>query len=806
MAYTALQSGELDTAVVGGVNVLTNSDAFAGLSHGHFLSKTPGACKTWDIDADGYCRADAVASIIMKRLDDAVADNDNILGVILGAATNHSAQAVSITHPHAGHQEYLSRMVLNRGGVDPVDVSYVELHGTGTQAGDTEEIQSVSRVFAPLPNHRSPKTPLYIGAVKANVGHSEAAAGVTALIKVLLMMQKNAIPPHVGIKNAINPKVRKEIEKRNILIAYEKTDWLRCNDKNRVAAVNNFSAAGGNTTVIVEDAPERKMTNSKEDPRSTQVISVSGKSRPSLKGNIERLLGFLDKNPGVSVADLSYSTTARRYSHNYRVAFGASTISQVQKHLESALASADSHKPVFETGPPPVVFAFTGQGASFKSFNLELFHDFPYFRTQILHLDALAQGQGFPSFIPALDGSHKKDHSHSPVITQLALTCTEMALAKFWASLGVKPDVVIGHSLGEYAALHVAGVLSASDTIYLVGQRARMLEKECQAGSHKMLAVRASLAQIHEVAQSNHYSYDIACVNGQSDTVLSSSSAEMDRLVIVLNRAGLKTFPLDVTFAFHSTQMEPILEDFEAMASHGVVFQPPQLPVVSPLLSKVIFDDKTVNATYLRRATREKVDFLSALQAAHKIGTIDDDMAWIEIGPHPVCISFAKNILSNIGVSVPSLRRGEDNWTTMTHSLAALHCTGVKIDWNALHSPFEKGLRLLDLPTYAWNNKTHWLQYNGDWALTKGNTFYDEEKGLKKVPSMTAPVSVSSLSTSSVQRVIYDSFDGWAGTVTIQSDLMQPDFHAAAWGHKMNNCGVVTSVSLSPSPANELCF
>lgn len=177
------------------MNVLTNSDAFAGLSNGYFLSKTANACKTWDNEADGYCRADGIGSIVLKRLEDAEADNDNIYGVILGAATNHSAEAVSITHPHAGAQSYLYRHVLSKAGIDPLDVNYVELHGTGTQAGDSVEIKSISDVFAPMTRRRTSKQPLHIGAVKANVGHGEAAAGVTALLKVLLMLQKSAIPP-----------------------------------------------------------------------------------------------------------------------------------------------------------------------------------------------------------------------------------------------------------------------------------------------------------------------------------------------------------------------------------------------------------------------------------------------------------------------------------------------------------------------------------------------------------------------------------------------------------------------------------
>lgn len=360
-------------AVAGGTNVLTNSDAFAGLSHGHFLSKTPNACKTWDSEADGYCRADAVGSLVMKRLEDAVSDNDNILGVITAAGTNHSAEAVSITHPHAGHQAYLAQQSLSRAGISPLDVNYVELHGTGTQAGDAEEIQSVTDVFAPLTTsavgtkRRGAQNPLYIGAVKSNVGHSEAGAGVTALMKVLLMLQKNAIPPHIGIKGTINPRF-KDLDKRNVRIAFEKTSWPRPAEKKRVAVVNNFSAAGGNTTIILEDAPLRDNSAIGTDPRPTHVVAVGAKSKISLRENLTRMLAYLDANADTTnLADLSYSLTARRYHHNHRVAFAASDLDQVKKQLASALANVESHKPIPTNGPAPIAFSFTGQGASFKS-------------------------------------------------------------------------------------------------------------------------------------------------------------------------------------------------------------------------------------------------------------------------------------------------------------------------------------------------------------------------------------------------------------------------------------------------------
>lgn len=732
----------------------------------------------------------------MKRLEDAEADNDNILGVILGAGTNHSAEAVSITHPHAGHQAYLTKQILNQAGVDPLDVSYVEMHGTGTQAGDGQEIQSVAEVFAPLTGtkRRSSRQPLHIGAVKANVGHGEAVAGPTALLKVLLMFDKQSIPRHVGIKNGLNPIFPDDLDKRNLHIPYEKVPWLRDAAKKRLAVVNNFSAAGGNSSILIEEGPVQA-TKDEADPRAAHVVAVSAKSKVSLKGNLERLIAYLDAHPEVSLPDLAYTTTARRTHHNYRVAVATSDRVHLRKQLSSYLNSADTHKPIPPLGPPPVVFAFTGQGASHRSMNLQLFRDSPVFRSHLTHLDALSQSQGFPSFIPAIDGSHAKEHTHSPTVTQLALVCTEIALARLWESLGVRPDVVIGHSLGEYAALHIADVLSAIDTIFLVGQRARMLEKNCQAGSHKMLAVRASLEEVREKASGKPF--EVACINGPKDTVLGGTVDEMNALAESLQAAGLKCFHLDVAFAFHSAQTDPILDEFEQTARTGALFQAPSLPIISPLLGKVVFDEKTINANYMRRATRETVNFVGAVETAHRISTVDETMAWIEMGPHPVCMGFVRSILPSVGAAVPSLRRDEDNWQTMSHSLGVIHGAGVSVDWNEFHRPFEKSLRLLDLPTYAWNDKTYWIQYNGDWALTKGNTFYDAEKAAAKA-SQGAPLATThhSLRTSLVHRVVEETLSDSAGRIVVQSDMMQADFLAAAWGHKMNGAGVVTSVSI----------
>ena len=500
--------------------------------------------------------------------------------MILGTGTNHSAQAVSITHPHAGHQAYLSRQVLRQAGVNPLDVSYIELYGTGTQAGDYEEMQGIMDVYAPL-GARGKSQPLHIGAVKSNVGHSESAAGTTALLKVLLMFQKNIIPPHVGIKTEMNPRIPQDFDKRNLHVPFEPTPWTSTPGKKRLATVNNFGAAGGNTTMILEEPPSRNTVN--RDQRPVCIIAVSAKTKISLMGNIERLIGYLDAHPDVNLGDLAYTTTARRYQHGYRIAVSTSNAENLKEQLRSWLDKVDSIRSISNSEPPPVAFTFTGQGASYKSMNLELYRDLPTFRGTIHNLNSLAEGQGFPSFIPALDGSYPKDHQHSPVVTQLALVCTEIALAKYWASLGIKADIVVGHSLGEYAAMHVAGVITASEAIFMVGRRAQMLQDKCESGSHTMMAVRASIDQIAENAGGDPFT--IACINSPGETVLSGSKDEMESVSKSLEAAGFRCIKLDVAFAFHSDQTDPILNDFEAIAKTGVIFLEPKVPVVSPGLA-----------------------------------------------------------------------------------------------------------------------------------------------------------------------------------------------------------------------------
>ena len=777
-ACSALWAGEADTVLAGGLSVITNPDNYCMLSRGHFLSKT-GQCKVWDKGADGYCRADGIGSVVIKRLEDAEADNDNIIATILGGATNHSSEAISITHPHAGTQKDNYNQIMDNTGRNPLDVSYIELHGTGTQAGDAEESESVADVFAPLVPRRRNDQRLHLGAVKSNIGHGEAAAGITSFIKSLLVYQKGYLPKHVGILSEINPIISKDLEKRNCGLTMENTARPRLAGKPRVQIVNSFGAHGGNTTILLEDAPDKPRIG--EDPRITYPITISAKGKHSLRKNIEQMLVFLDESPEIDLGDLSYTTCARRIHHNTRVATAASSIDQLHRFLHSALENVSDARPI-ATSPPAVVFAFTGQGAFYQGIGAQLFEHFPYYRQELLHLDRVGQNFGFPSILPVVNGTI--DNDVSPVVTQVTVVVVQIVLARLWALLGIKPSAVIGHSLGEYAALVVAGVISAADAIFLVGRRAQLTLAACRIGSHVMLSVRANADEIEKFSTSKG-PYEISCMNGSRDTVISGDRNHIEATRASLESNGIKCTLLDIPFAFHTAQMDPMLEPFEKTAQH-VPFKTPSIPIISPLLQDIVFDGKTVNAQYLCRASREPVNFVGALEAGHDIGVIDEKTTWIDIGPHPICASFVHSYYPNSRI-VPSLRKGEDNFTTVSGTLATLHAEGIPVSFNEYFRPHEMAHHLLHLKAYGWNEKNYWIPYVGTWTLDKA---FPNNNKKPSLGSLTG----STLRTSSVQQIVSEEIRETNGAVTAISDLMHPDLLEAINGHRMNNNGVATSV------------
>lgn len=713
LACNALWRNDIDCAIVGGTNVLTNPDVTAGLDRGHFLSRT-GNCKTFDDGADGYCRGEGVGVVVLKRLDDAQADNDPIHGCILAAVTNHSAEAESITRPHVGAQQALFSDVLAKGGVHPNDISYVEMHGTGTQAGDGREMASVSQTFAPWPqgDSRSRGTDLYVGSVKANVGHGESVAGVTALIKVLLMMQKNQIPPHCGIKTTINQTFPPDLSERRIRIAKQATPWVRASKPRRVL-LNNFSAAGGNSCVLVEDGPGRAAENQhlRPDTRPAHVLSLSAKTRTALEANTRAMAHFLKNSEIMSLADLAYTSTARRLHYNFRSSYDAQTIEGLTRSLEQDIANP----PQQIRGPPKIIFAFSGQGSNHAGMGKYLYDSSSRFKIAMDRFDNIIQAQGFSPILPYIRGFGDATNGASSLTIQLAQVSLQMALARLWESWGISPVGVLGHSLGEYAALNYAGVLSDFDVLWICGQRAKLLDSHCQVGTHAMLAVRSSQPEV--AACLDGIQVEIACINSPRETVVSGASADIDLSMLQLDSKGIKCNRMNVPYAFHSSQVQPIIDDFSRILD-GLTFRSPKVPIVSPLLCTIIRPGEFLGKDYLLRQCREAVNLVGAVRAGEAASILNDRTHVIEIGPTLVLARLLQRTMENPPTIIPSLEPNQDSWLVLSHSVASAYRVGCNINWAQYHRDYDHAT--FQLPSYGWDLKEYWIQYVHDWSLRKG--------------------------------------------------------------------------------------
>lgn len=784
------------------------------MDRGHFLTTT-GNCNTFDNEASGYCRSDAVGSVILKRLEDAEADNDPIFGVIAGTNTNHCGQTDSITRPHEGDQSSVFKRIIRHSNIDPLDISYVEMHGTGTRAGDATEMNSVLSVFVPEYKRTSvqPARLLHLGSAKANIGHSESASGVSSLIKVLLMMKHSQIPPHCGIKTRINHNYPLNLAQRGVHIAMRTTPWMRQEtfSNKRAAFLNNFSAAGGNTAMLLEDAPVRQPIAGK-DARPVHIVTVTAKSPKSLVASIDSLVAFLEKDgPAISLAALSYTTTARRMHHNYRAIVSGSDISSILSALKSNLAKSRAAvadmKPIPTAAKkqPRVVFMFSGQNNLYTGLGKSLFVTNTLFRTRILELNRLAQVQNFPPFLGLIDGSTTTADlaAVGTVMTHLALVCIQIALFELWRSWSVTPAAVIGHSLGEYAMLYAAGVVSIADVIYLVGTRAALLEARCTPGTHAMLAVKCPQEIVEQlISQSSEGTRcELACANQPTSNVISGPEYKISDVARTAADKGIETVRLNVPFAFHSAQVEPILSEFKSAAAQGVTYHPPTIQVLSPLLARLIpaRDSDTLNASYLTAACRGQVNFTGALTAAAAANADDGGLGfgaaertvWLEIGVHPVCSGMVRGTLGLHSRIVATLRQNVDAYKTLTAALEVLYLAGVDVDWNEYHRGFPAAQEVVELPRYAWDLKNYWIQYRNDFCLAKGDGMVQQSAA--EAPA--APAVARKYISPCAQEVVEESYTAEQASLLVESDIFDEKLLPVIQGHMVNGAALCPSVS-----------
>ncbi|KAF8850827.1 conidial yellow pigment biosynthesis polyketide synthase [Acephala macrosclerotiorum] len=711
---------------------------------GQFLSDT-GNCKTYRDDADGYCRADFSGAVVLKRLEDAIAQNDNILAVISSSGRNHSGNSTSITTSDAAAQERLFRKILRNGRVTPEDISYVEMHGTGTQVGDKAEIGAVSNVFS----NRRDRNPLPVGAIKANIGHSEAAAGMSSLLKSILMFQKGTIPPQAGMPHTLNPNFP-PLNEVNITIPSEAMEFRRVPHKPRRILLNNFDAAGGNACLLLED-----YTPTREKGADTRTPSAHSLNK-------RRLLEWLRANPNVRIEDLAYTTTARRMHHSIRFALTASTTQEAISKLHSEIEHSSSSSP---SRAAPVVFVFTGQGSHYAGMGAELYRTSPVFRKKVDLCVAICDGYKFPSFLEMIIDDGVDVSTKDAAQIQLAVITLELALTAFWRSAGIEPAMLIGHSLGEYAALHAAGVLSLADTLYL----------RCEPTSCAMLSVSTSLTTVRDhLNRPQSSSCGVACINSPSSTVVSGTAEDLEQFQadITAQDTKVRATRLSVPFAFHSFQMDPILQDYSSLA-RGVTFSAPKIPVASTLVASIVDGPGIFNQDYLVQQTRQPVDFVGGLNAVKS--KLNDPM-WLEIGPAPVCVSFVRATLSPPPTKIMhSIQANTSNWTSISKTLSAAYMDGVNIDWLALHVPYESNLELLTLPTYAWDMKDYWITHT--------------DRSSEAVPEKSQMASSEPYVSTCAQYLVQKSSSPQI-QVTFRAPISDPAFLALIDGHKMQQIGL----------------
>jgi iterative type I PKS product template protein len=508
-------------------------------------------------------------------------------------------------------------------------------------------------------------------------------------------------------------------------------------------------------------------------------VAISARTAASLQNNHARLLDFLERHPETIIADLAYTTTARRMHESLRCAYVGNTTKSIVRQLR-----LQTEVPRTRPRARGRIFLFTGQGAQYSGMGGDLFRECRSFRETLFAYQEMATGVGLPDFIDLISGQGRVDDDdddmsgQSTTKAQLAIVALEIALARLMKIWGVVPDVVIGHSLGEYAALCVSGVLSVSDALLLVGRRAALMETHLAADTYAMLATGAEEKMLLDLfGELELSSCSIACVNAPSVTVASGALHDIDTLQRHMEAQGAKTTLLRVPYGFHSGQVEPVLEGLRRVAE-GVVFLKPKIPVVSTVTGRVERDSSVFSPAYLARQAREKVDFVGALRSCEEAGLCGDGSLWLEIGPDPVCLGLVRRTLG-IPAShlLPTLRSGENNWRTTSDVLRRIYELGGPVSWSELHKPFIGSVTLLNLPTYAFDLRDFWTTY------AEPDLSRQPEGGSQQVTEFSrAP----GFPTASLQHVEDEKVEGRTITATFTSRISDPQLLDAIRGHVVN--------------------
>ncbi|QKX58562.1 uncharacterized protein TRUGW13939_05687 [Talaromyces rugulosus] len=705
LACNALRHGECNMALAGGVSLLLTPGIHVEFSKLRGLSKD-GRCKAFSDDTDGTGFSDGAAIVVLKRLSDAQRDGDEIHAVLPGTAVMHGGSSSGLTVPSGPGQVRLIRTALARAAMEPGDIDYIEAHGTATKLGDPIEAAALSEVFG---MQRPSSNPLRLGSAKSNIGHTQAAAGLVGLLKVVLSMQNNTLPKTLHVRE---PTRAVDWKSANMELVLQNRPWLPTDSRLRRAGVSAFGIGGTNAHVIVEEPPRiiiedtaDKITKS-ELPIAVPFV-LSGNSVSALRAQAEKLRIHIESGYGKDhrLSDVAYSLATSRTHFHQRLVVIAKDKAQILQKLEFVSSGSGKLRNVNEIGKASLGMLFTGQGSQQLGMGKDLYAIYPVFRDALDDIVGRFTELEWPllDIMWAEPGSASASLLSRTEFAQPALFALEVSLWKLWQSWGVKPAFLLGHSVGELAAAHVAGVLDLPDACRLVMMRGRLMQALPNHG--KMVSVEASSVEMVVVVNKLRQSgkVEIAAYNTPSETVISGDSEAVDAVVAHIAKGGRKVKVLDTSHAFHSYHMLGMLVDFRAVAE-TVRFSPPKIPIISSMTGRVANPGELEQAKYWVQQARNAVRFSDAFQELANQGA----NVFLELGPSPVLCSLGAACIADTSKAstalwLPSLKRNMDGSSVIQNSVSELHVRHVPVDWSAYFKPF--GCQRVNLPTYAFNRE-----------------------------------------------------------------------------------------------------
>lgn len=686
LACQSLKSRESNLALAGGVSLMLSPEAMIGFCKLKALA-ADGRCKTFDAQADGYARAEGCGIVVLKRLADALTDGDHILALLPGSAVNHDGQSNGLTAPNGSAQATVIQQALANAQINHSDIQYVETHGTGTSLGDPIEVLALAKILCA---DRTKDHPLQIGSVKTNIGHLEAAAGVASLIKVVLALQHQQIPPHLHFKKP-NPHI--PWEELAIAIPTQLTPWE--SQQQRFAGISSFGMSGTNAHLIVAEFERQPNLVTPNEPLP-QILTLSAKTPAALNELAHRYQQYLHTHPDISLSDVCWSANVGRSHFQHRIAIIAPSSAKLASYINRQQdASVFTSK---RSQHPKIAFLCTGQGSQYYNMGKCLYQTQPEFRHYIDYGSELLKSYLEIDLRTVIypTSSQPTLNLNDTIFAQPAIFIIEYAMYKLWTSWGVTPDVVIGHSIGEYVAATIAGVFSYEDALKLVATRAQLMQA---LPPGKMLAVAADGITIKMIIAPDQQ-VAIAAINAPNNTVISGDIQAINSVVASCKTQNITTKVLDVSHAFHSPAMQPMVAKFERVAK-TIHYTPPNLNLISTLTGTLVSDEIATPQYWCAQITKP-VQFTEGIKTLAEQGV----NICLELGAQPILQALGRRCLPNAEILWLSSLSNSQELELLSTSLAQLYVAGVDIDWRRFLNKCQR----IPLPTYPFQRQRYWVE------------------------------------------------------------------------------------------------